>query len=101
MEQHFSIIYRPKGNGRAEAAVRAIVQILRLALTERGQTWMQALPWALFQQNSLPGIIMPFSPHEIVFGREPPGLGDIPSCKPHKVSIACEEWFDHVDNFRK
>ena len=34
IEQHFSIIYRPKGNGRAEAAVRAIVQILRLSLAD-------------------------------------------------------------------
>jgi transposase InsO family protein len=101
IEQHFSIIYRPKGNGRAEAAVRAIVQILRVSLAERGQTWLQALPWALFQQNSLPGVILPFSPHEIVFGREPPGVGDIPSCKPTRVSVSCEEWFQQVDVFRK
>ena len=101
IEQHFAIIYRPKGNGRAEAAVRAVVQMLRLALAERGQTWLQALPWALFQQNSLPGIILPHSPHKIVFGREPPSLGDIPSSKPHRISVACEEWFETVEKFRK
>ena len=101
IEQHFSIIYRPKGNGRAEAAVRAIVQILRLALAEKSQSWIQALPWALFQQNTLPGLILPHSPFEIVFGRQPPGVGDIPSCKPHRVSVSCEEWFETVDKFRK
>jgi len=101
IEQHFSIIYRPKGNGRAEAAVRTIVQMLRLALADKGKTWIQALPWALFQQNSLPGIVLPHSPHKIVFGREPPGVGDIPSCRPQSVSVSCEEWFDKIDSFRK
>ena len=87
IEQHFAIIYRPKGNGRAEAAVKAVVNILRLALAEQKSTWLQALPWALFQQNSLPGIILPHSPHKIVFGRDPPELGDIPSHRP--TALAC------------
>ena len=34
VEQHFSIDYRPKGNGRAEAAVKAIVNVLRMALAD-------------------------------------------------------------------
>ena len=34
IDQHFSIIYRPKGNGRAEAAVKAIVNILRISLVD-------------------------------------------------------------------
>jgi len=101
IEQHFAIIYRPKGNGRAEAAVKAVVNILRLALTEHKSTWLQALPWALFQQNSLPGIVLPHSPHKIVFGREPPELGDIPSSRPQRISVSCEEWFAQIDKFRK
>ena len=101
IEQHFSIIYRPKGNGRAEAAVRAIVGVLRLALADYHQNWLQALPWAVFQQNSLPGIILPHSPHKIVFGRDPPALGDVPSEKPTRVNVSCEEWFSQVDALRK
>jgi hypothetical protein len=101
IEQHFAIIYRPKGNGRAEAAVKAVVNILRLALADHKTTWLQGLPWALFQQNSLPGLLLPHSPHRIVFGRDPPDLGDIPSCRPQRISVSCEEWFTQVDAFRK
>jgi len=101
IEQHFSIIYRPKGNGRAEAAVRAIVGVLRLALADSHQNWLQALPWALFQQNSLPGLVLPHSPHRIVFGREPPGLGDIPAERPQRMNISCEDWFENLDKFRQ
>ena len=62
---------------------------------------MQALPWAVYQANCLRGIILPHSPHRIVFGREPPALGEVPSNKPQRVSISCEEWFQNLDAFRK
>ena len=101
MDQHFSIIYRPRGNGRAEAALRAIVSVLRLALADYQQDWLTALPWAVFQQNSLPGIVLPHSPHKIVFGREPVALGEIPAEKPTRMNISCEEWFERLDIFRK
>jgi transposase InsO family protein len=101
VEQHFSIIYRPKGNGRAEAAVKAIVNMLRLALADCRTTWLQALPWAVFQANNLPGIILPFSPHRIVFGRDPPAIGDIPSSQPSRVSVSCETWFAEINSFRQ
>ena len=101
IQQHFSIIYRPKGNGRAEAAVKAIVNILRLALTEQKKNWLQTLPWALWQQNAMPGLILPYSPYRIVFGRDPPGLGDIPPAKPMRVNVSCEEWFSQIEKIRK
>ena len=101
IEQHFSIIYRPKGNGRAEAAVKCIVNILRLALADSQDDWLQALPWAVFQANSLPGIVLPYSPHRIVFGREPLTLGDIPANRPTHTNISCEEWFSDIEKLRK
>ena len=101
IEQHFSIIYRPKGNGRAEAAVRAVVGSLRLALTEYQQCWLTVLPWAVFQLNNLPGLILSHSPYKIVFGRDPPAIGDIPSTKPTHTAISCTEWFDELDKLRK
>ena len=48
IEQHFSIIYRPKGNGRAEAAVKAVVSMLRTVLTDHATTWITVLPWVVF-----------------------------------------------------
>ena len=79
IEQHVAIVYRPKGNGRAEAAVKSVVNILRRTLEGERKNWVQVLPWALFQLNDLPGFIAPHSPHKIVFGRDPVAIGDIPS----------------------
>ena len=101
IDQHFSIIYRPKGNGRAEAAVKCIVNILRLALADSQDNWLQALPWAVFQANCLPGIILPYSPHRIVFGRDPLEIGSIPANRPAHTNISCEDWFSDVENLRK
>jgi hypothetical protein len=101
IEQHFSIIYRPKGNGRAEAAVKAVVTVLRLALADNQKNWLTALPWAVFQANSLPGLALPHSPHKIVFGRDPPALGEVPAQQPPRGSISCEEWFRQTETLRQ
>jgi transposase InsO family protein len=100
IEQHFSIIYRPKGNGRAEAAVKAVVNMLRLSLADSRQAWVQVLPWSLFYINTLPGLVLPHSPYKIVFGREPPAIGDIPSERPARSSVTCETWFSEVESLR-
>ena len=100
IEQHSSIIYRPQGNGRAEAAVKAVVAMLRKAVLQLRQTWLIALPWALHQINTLPGLLLCYSPYMIVFGREPICLGDIPSSKRSRVSVSCEAWFDRIVRLR-
>ena len=56
IEQHFSIIYRPKGNGRAEAAVKSVVSMLRTCLADSNSSWITILPWVRFQINNLPGL---------------------------------------------
>ena len=56
--QHTAIIYRPRGDGRAERAVRSVIEILRRTLNAaklKGD-WIRVLPWAVFLQNSLPGV---------------------------------------------
>ena len=54
--QHKAILYRPKGNGRAERAVRSVVDILRLCLAENygEKCWIKYLPGCTFLINSLP-----------------------------------------------
>ena len=59
VSQHTSIAYHPQGNGRAETAVRSVVDILRKTLTAFPRAWEQALPWALWQLNDLPGVDPP------------------------------------------
>jgi transposase InsO family protein len=101
VEQHSSIIYRPQGNGRAERAVQTVVQTLRLVVQETGLHWMEALPWALFVLNGQPGVILPYSPHRIVFGRDPVAPSDIPYAGVVGASQACLTWFKELLDLRK
>jgi len=101
IEQHFSIIYRPKGNGRAEAAVKSVVSMLRMSLATSKKTWIDVLPWVLFQINSLPGLNNQHSPFKIVFGRDPPFIGDIPPSKSSRTNVDCEIWFQNMDELRR
>ena len=47
IETHQGVIYRPSSNGRAENAVRSIVNVLRLYLEQRKTLWVDALPFAV------------------------------------------------------
>ena len=79
-EQHSSVAYRPQSNGRAERAVQSIVNSLRQYLEQRGgsskHSWVESLPLALWALNDLPGAVSGYSPHRLVFGRDPVGWGD-------------------------
>ena len=70
-------MYRPQSNGRAERAVQSIINALRLYLVFRKLDWIYALPFALWGLNDLPGPIAPYSPHRLVFGRDPIGFGEV------------------------
>ena len=103
VDQHIAIAYRPRGNGRAEAAVKAIVRMLRTSLEEKPGNWIDRLPWAVWYLNSLPGVVLPYSPHQLVFGREPPFLGDLPPLQlvSDKTTESSERWYDKLDIMRK
>ena len=78
IETHRGVIYRPSSNERAENAVKAVVNSLRLYLEQRKALWVNALPLAVWAVNDLPGIHSPYSPHRLVFGRDPIGFVDCP-----------------------
>ena len=73
-----SIVYTPQCNRRPERAVESIINALRLYLVVRKLDWVYALPFALWGLNDLPGPIAPYSPHRLVFGRDPIGFGEVP-----------------------
>lgn len=104
IEQHKGVIYRPQSNGRAEAAVKAVVNVLRRYLEDRSNqelSWVEALPLAVWCLNDQPGIVTPYSPHRLLFGRDPVGFGDVP---PLSVQDGCEDaisFFDRLSQERK
>ena len=58
----------------------------RLYSEQRQAPRVNALPLAVWAVNDLPGIHSPYSPHKLVFGRDPIGFGD---CLP--VQDECAE----------
>jgi transposase InsO family protein len=93
VEQHQSSAYTPQSNGRAENAVKAVVNICRRTLLELKRDWVENFPTCVFLMNSIPGVISEFSPHQIVFGRDPPYFGDTNDLHlPHSMSVEAESW---------
>ena len=86
VEQHSSVAYRPQSNERAERAVQSIVNSLRQYLEQRGgcskHSWMEGLPLALWALNDLLGAVSGYSPHRLIFGRDPVGWGGLFACIP-------------------
>ena len=103
IEQHTAIIYRPKGNGRAERAVRSVIGILRLTLTgmPNQKSWADVLSWSCFLQNSLPGVIAGYSPHKIVFGRDLILPGELPGEKTEDAPVSAKKWLKELDDQRR
>ena len=90
--------YRPNSNGRVERAVQSVVIALRKSLLEYGRTWPEVLPMAVYTINTIPGVLNDMSPWEIVFGRVPIGLGDIPSLDTEHLSLNGETWATRMKN---
>jgi hypothetical protein len=93
IETATSTVYRPASNGRAECAVKAVVSMLRKCLVQRHQSWHNALPLAVWAINEAPGVLSPYSPHNIVFGRDMIGFGEEPNLDIPKHSETGEIWF--------
>ena len=69
VRQAFSQAHRPQGNGRAEAAGKQIITLLRKMHTETGITWIEELPRAIRMHHDMIGP-SGLSPYQIVFERE-------------------------------
>ena len=88
IQQAKSIIYRPKSNGRAERAVQSTINTLQQYLLSRDVSWLEAGPLPLWGLNDLTRAVAPYSPHRLVFGRDPIGVDDLP---PVVDSEGCED----------
>jgi hypothetical protein len=73
----------------------------KILLKKRGeQAWIDVLPLALWAINDSPGVLSEYSPHKIVFGRDPPGFGEEPPIDCPKSSVSGEKWVQHMQEIR-
>ena len=71
-EHHKSTVYSPKATGRAERAVQSIVQSLRRIMDQKvSKDGFHLLPLATWALNNLQGAVSGYSPHRLVFARDP------------------------------
>ena len=96
IEQHSSVPYKPSTNGRAEMAVKSVVMAHRHFLTQRPRSWYHVLPLALWGLNDLPGFFAPYSPHRLVFGRDPVGFGEVPPTVPGDGAEDAQQFFSRL-----
>ena len=97
-----STIKRPQSNGRAERAVRVVVESLRQWLLKMtSKNWAQLLRLAIWASNDIPGPISGYSPHYLVFGRNAVGFGDCPPVVPQSESTDAVGFFKKLVADRK
>ena len=74
---------------------------LRKYLCQRKGDWYHALPVTVWGLNDLPGIVAPYSPHRLVFGRDPPGFGDCPPYVSEEGSEDALDFFSRLADERQ
>ena len=65
-------------------------------LEERPANRVEALPMALWGLNDLPGAVTPYSPHRVVFGRDPPWFGNTPPMEDWQGPEDALQFFERV-----
>ena len=102
VEEHTAPVYKPKANGRAENAVRLVVDSLRHILEQKcSRDWVRLLPLALWALNDVAGPVSGYSPQRIIHGREPVGFGDVPRTIPQDGRADAATFFKQLVKDRK
>jgi len=70
IEQRFSSIYYPQGNGQAEATNKTIKKILAKTIQQSGRDWHDKLPYALWAYRTSMRTAIGATPYSLVYGDE-------------------------------
>lgn len=94
VDHRTSSAYYPQGNGQAEATNKTLVRILSKLLDERGGTWADHLPTALWAYRTSRRKSTRASPYSLVYGTEAvlPAEISVPSARlAHAAECSVEE----------
>jgi len=70
IDQRFSSIYYPQGNGQAEATNKIIKKILAKTIQQNGRDWHDKFPYALWEYRTSMRIAIGATPYPLVYGYE-------------------------------
>jgi len=70
VEQRFSLVYYPQGNGQVETTNKIIKKILVKTIKKNGRDWHDQLPYALWAYRTSERIAISATPCSLVYGDE-------------------------------
>ena len=101
VKQCFTAAYSPQGNARTENRHRYYNQILRILVNELGYDWVNSLPFATWCLNTRPWKGTPYSPYQLLFGREPRFPFDLDLSSNEPIQLAPSDILEHTDVYIK
>jgi len=70
VEQRFSLVYYPQGNGQAKVTNKIIKKILEKTIKNNGKNWHDQLPYALWAYRTSERTTTGATPYSLVYGDE-------------------------------
>jgi len=70
IDQRFSLVYYPQGNGQAEATNKTIKKILAKTIQQNGRDWHDKLPYSLWSYRTSMRTMIGATPYSLVYGDE-------------------------------
>ena len=76
---------------------QTVIAALRTFLMQtKKKKWVQFFPLAVWTSNDIPGVVLGYSPHYLMFGRNPIGFGHRPPVVPEHGSVDAVEFFKQL-----
>ena len=93
IKHHFSSSYNPQSNGLCENRVKVAKSVLKAYCQDHPNSWDTYLPFVQNVLNSTISSTTKYSPHHIVFGRQPLSFLDI------QLSLPSIDYFDSYEDY--
>lgn len=93
IKHHFSSSYNPQSNGLCENRVKVTKSVLKAYCQDHPNSWDTYLPFVQNVLNSTISSTTKYSPHHVIFGRQPLSFLDI------QLSLPSIDYFDNYEDY--